>query len=93
LRTLQGEATAGVEVIQTGAAGMDWPMRTLVSYQPVHGEGDTVIGVSVSVVNLSGSASGSAAASTDLTHELPIVDPVLLENFQATWRRTSFAEN
>lgn len=85
LRALQGEATAGVEVIKTGARGMDWPMRTLVSYQPVRDEDNDVIGVSVSVVNLSSSA--------DLTLELPMMNPLSMECFQSTWRRTSFAAN
>jgi EAL domain-containing protein (putative c-di-GMP-specific phosphodiesterase class I) len=84
-RALQGEATTGVEIIKTGAKGMDWPMRTLVSYQPVRDEDNHVIGVSVSVVNLSTSA--------ELALELPIMNPLSLEGFQSTWRRTSFAEN
>ena len=85
LRALQGEATAGVEIVKTGAKGMDWPMRTLVSYQPVRDEENDVIGVSVSVVNLS--------SSEDSTFEIPVVNLLSLEGFQSTWRRTSFAEN
>ena len=85
LRALQGEATAGVEIIKTGARDMNWPMRTSVSYQPVRDEAEEVIGVSVSVVTLS--------TYGDFTHGAPMLSPLAIEGFQSAWRRTSFAEN
>jgi EAL domain-containing protein (putative c-di-GMP-specific phosphodiesterase class I) len=85
LRALQGEAIVGVEVIKTGAREMDWPMRTSVSYQPVRDEAEEVIGVSVSVVNLS--------TYGDFTNGVSMLSHLALDGFQSAWRRTSFAEN
>jgi EAL domain-containing protein (putative c-di-GMP-specific phosphodiesterase class I) len=84
-RALNGEAITGVEIIKPGSKAMDWPMRTLVSYQPVRDEAEEVIGVSVSVVNLS--------TFGDFTHGESMLSPLSIEGFQSTWRRTSFAEN
>ncbi len=52
LRALQGEAISGVEILRPGATPADHDRTILVSYQPAWDEAEEVIGISLSVLDI-----------------------------------------
>jgi len=52
LRALQGEAISGVEILRPGAMPGDPDRTILVSYQPAWDEAEEVIGISLSVLDI-----------------------------------------
>jgi PAS domain S-box-containing protein len=70
LRALQGEAISRVELHRPGTSVGDVGRELLASYQPAWDEADEVIGVSISVLDITEhKASGEAAAHNTGLHE------------------------